>query len=362
MSARVFQSVILQIRDSTPRTVGVIGDDGVVVACSDLALIGQTLGKLTPPEPPDSDFISGGMTFRAVAGGGGSYDYAVFVDGTDEMAGTLCCFAMCAMTEAKTRFDENNDRAAFVKSIMSGNVLPGDIATRAKDLHFSVDTTRACLLVRQYGILSHSTIQQLREMFPDKQSEFIVTVNSGDFVIVTELGSEPDAALVQLVARVEARLNEIMGQHFVMGIGTPAHSLYELADKYKEALTAIEVGKVFEPDRVLMFYANLGLGRLVYQLPVTMCEMFLREVFQKNPIEALDEETLYTINKFFENNLNVSETSRRLFVHRNTLVYRLEKIKKLTGLDLREFEHAIVFKVALMVRKYLSTQQKQTGR
>ena len=126
--------------------------------------------------------------------------------------------------------------------------------------------------------------------------------------------------------------------------------LRELADSYKEAQTAIDVGKVFDTEKSIINYENLGIGRLIYQLPTTLCEIFLSEVFKKNSIDSLDQETLFTINKFFENNLNVSETSRKLFVHRNTLVYRLEKIKKLTGLDLREFDHAIVFKVALMVQ------------
>ena len=143
----------------------------------------------------------------------------------------------------------------------------------------------------------------------------------------------------------------------IIGIGTVANHLSELADAYKEAQTAIDVCKVFDTEKSIINYENLGIGRLIYQLPTTLCEIFLTEVFKKNSIDALDQETLFTINKFFENNLNVSETSRKLFVHRNTLVYRLEKIKKLTGLDLRLFDHAIVFKVALMVRKYLSSRE-----
>ena len=142
----------------------------------------------------------------------------------------------------------------------------------------------------------------------------------------------------------------------IIGIGTPAEHMRSLADSYKEAQTAIDVGKVFDTERSIINYENLGIGRLIYQLPTTLCEIFLSEVFKKSAIDSLDQETLFTINKFFENNLNVSETSRKLFVHRNTLVYRLEKIKKLTGLDLRQFDHAIVFKVALMVRKYLSSR------
>ena len=134
--------------------------------------------------------------------------------------------------------------------------------------------------------------------------------------------------------------------------------LKDIAKSFKEAQVSIEVGSVFDNEKAIVSYENLGIGRLIYQLPTTLCEMFLNEVFKKGSIDSLDQETLYTIQKFFENNLNVSETSRKLFVHRNTLVYRLEKIKKLTGLDLREFDHAIVFKVALMVRKYLESREE----
>src|SRR5699024_5109977 len=140
----------------------------------------------------------------------------------------------------------------------------------------------------------------------------------------------------------------------LVGIGTIVTGVKELARSFKEAQVALEVGKVFDNEKLVVSYENLGIARLIYQLPTTLCEMFLKEGFKRGSIESLDYETLFTIQKFFENNLNVSETARKLFVHRNTLVYRLEKIRKLTGLDLREFEDAIVFKVALMVKKYLT--------
>ncbi len=160
----------------------------------------------------------------------------------------------------------------------------------------------------------------------------------------------------KVALRIEEALRADGESSVFVGIGTVAPHLRDLAKSYKEAQIAIEVGKVFDTEkRYIINYENLGIGRLIYQLPTTLCEMFLQEVFKKNPIDALDQETLFTINKFFENNLNVSETARKLFVHRNTLVYRLEKIKKLTGLDLREFDDAITFKVALMVKKYLTS-------
>mgnify|MGYP002706506411 CR=1 FL=1 len=165
---------------------------------------------------------------------------------------------------------------------------------------------------------------------------------------VTVLGKEKLAASI---------VDTLSGEHYikaVVGIGTPISNVKDLATSFKEAQIAMEVSKVFDTEKQIIRYDNLGIARLIYQLPTTVCEMFLREVFKQGSIESLDQETLFTIQRFFENNLNVSETSRGLFVHRNTLVYRLEKIKKLTGLDLREFDDAIVFKVALMVKKYLS--------
>ncbi|MBO5867476.1 MAG: helix-turn-helix domain-containing protein, partial [Oscillospiraceae bacterium] len=187
--------------------------------------------------------------------------------------------------------------------------------------------------------------------------DFVISINETDIAIVKQLTNEAGSEELEKIARsIEDLLRNELYVKTVIGIGTVVTHLRELADAYKEAQTAIEVGKVFDTEKSIINYKSLGIGRLIYQLPTTLCEMFLSEVFEMNSIEALDQETLFTINKFFENNLNVSETSRKLFVHRNTLVYRLEKIKKQTGLDLREFDHAIVFKVALMVRKYLSSR------
>jgi carbohydrate diacid regulator len=177
-------------------------------------------------------------------------------------------------------------------------------------------------------------------------------------VIIKQITPSTTAEDLEKIARsVEDTLKNELFIKCVIGIGTVAEHLRSLADSYKEAQTAIDVGKVFDTEKSIINYENLGIGRLIYQLPTTLCEIFLSEIFKKSSIDSLDQETLFTINKFFENNLNVSETSRKLFVHRNTLVYRLEKIKKLTGLDLRQFDHAIVFKVALMVRKYLSSRE-----
>ena len=213
-------------------------------------------------------------------------------------------------------------------------------------------------LVRQVGHNDVATVDVLSALFPDNMQDFVISVNEADVAIVKQITPATTSEDLEKIAlQLESTMKTELRIKTVIGIGTVAEHLRELADSYKEAQTAIEVGKVFDTEKTIMHYENLGIGRLIYQLPTTLCEIFLCEVFKKNSIDSLDQETLFTINKFFENNLNVSETSRKLFVHRNTLVYRLEKIKKLTGLDLRQFDHAIVFKVALMVRKYLSSRE-----
>jgi len=359
MSSRIFQSVIVQMKEATERVLGVIDSEGFVVACSELSLIGSRLedSQAVVNEIQDQLFISGSRTYKRLGSPTAQFDNAVFVEGRDNTARCICILATVAFNEAKASYEEKHNKATFVKNIISDNILPGDVYMRAKELHFITDVPRAVFLIRQPDKNDTSVIEIVSNLFPDRQKDFVLSTSETDVVLIKELPLNYEVVdLGALAKHIEEATNSEMSIKTVIGIGTVARHLRELADRYKEAQVAIDVGKVFETDKTIINYENLGIGRIIYQLPVTLCEMFLSEVFKKSPIESLDQETLYTINKFFENNLNVSETSRKLFVHRNTLVYRLEKIKKLTGLDLREFEHAIVFKVALMVKKYLNSQ------
>jgi len=362
MSSRIFQSVIIQMKDATERVIGVVDNQGFVVACNELSMIGSYLDDIQniSGDAPDQMFTTATRTYKLLGSFESQFDYAVFAEGRDATARCLCIMTGVAMSEAKTHYEEKHDKTAFIKSIISDNILPGDVYVRAKELHFVAEVPRALFLVRQVGKSDVAAIEVMQNQFPDRQKDFVLSINESDIVVIKELSGSADTSEVYAIAdTIEKAMFRELGVKTVIGIGTVAKHLRELADRYKEAQVAIDVGKVFDDDKSVIYYENLGLGRIIYQLPTTLCEMFLSEVFKKNPIESLDQETLYTINKFFENNLNVSETSRKLFVHRNTLVYRLEKIKKLTGIDLREFDNAIIFKVALMVKKYLMSQNKQ---
>ena len=362
MSNSVFQSVILQLKDVSDRVFGVIDTEGSVISCTDVTLLGERWNDaaLKVANSSESVVTFGQKCFKAIVSNANFFEYAVFCSGSDEAAKTCCLMAYIALNDAKNFYEEKHDRGTFVKNIIMDNILPGDSYIRAKELHFATDAPRAVFLVRQIGHADVATVDVLSGMFQDKQQDFVLSINETDIAVVKQIThSTTSEELEKLAQSMEDTLKNELFVKTVIGFGTVAEHLRNLADSYKEAQTAIDVGKVFDTEKSIINYENLGIGRLIYQLPTTLCEIFLSEVFKKNSIDSLDQETLFTINKFFENNLNVSETSRKLFVHRNTLVYRLEKIKKLTGLDLRQFDHAIVFKVALMVRKYLSSRDSR---
>jgi carbohydrate diacid regulator len=351
MANRVFQGVVYQMKDAIDRMVGVVDETGTIISCSDLNRIGEVRDGIASDRLTAGDaFVRDGYTYHLFSSNKRN-DYAVLVEGTDEPALRYAALLAISLQNIKQYHDEKFDKANFIKNVVLDNILPGDIYAKARELHFATDVSRVVLLIRVTSGADISAYDVVSGLFPDKQKDFVFNISENDTVLVKEIKRGIDQHDIEkLAASIVDTLN---GEHYikaVVGIGTPIANVKDLAQSFKEAQIAMEVGKVFDTEQAIVSYDHLGIARLIYQLPTTLCEMFLKEVFK----QSLDAETLFTIQRFFENNLNVSETSRGLFVHRNTLVYRLEKIKKLTGLDLREFDDAIVFKVALMVKKYLS--------
>lgn len=360
MSSRLFQTMALQMKDSIGKTVGVVDVNGFVVACSDLRKMGEQREDVAYELSVVNDIITyDGYIYKSISSRGTHFEYAVFIEGTDESTRSLCQLAAVSLSGLKQYYDEKYDKTTFIKNVMLDNILSGDIYIKSKELHFEGDVPRVVFLVRSEQKTDSAMADVLMNIFPDKQKDFVIPINETDIAIVKEVKPNSDLKELRKVAKnIEDTLNSELLLRTTIGISTISFQLKDLAQAFKEAQVAIEVGLVFEIDKSIINYENLGIGRLIYKLPTTLCRIFLNEVFKKGSIDALDQETLLTIQRFFENNLNVSETSRKLFVHRNTLVYRLEKIKKLTGLDLREFDHAIIFKVALMVKKYLAACER----
>ncbi len=343
------------MRDTIDRTIGVIDESSVIIACSDLGKIGEVNNEVTAEALASSDvFQTEDYTFKSF-GSRPHPEYAVFVGGADPEARKYVKLLAVSLNSIKQYYDEKYDRGNFIKNVILDNILPGDIYLKSHELHFDSDVSRVCMLIKITDKNDISAYEVLQNLFPDKNKDFIININESDIALVKEIKSNIDPHDIdKLASSIVDTLSSEFYTHCMVGIGTVVDSIKDLARSFKEAQVALEVGKVFDTETSIVSYNNLGIARLIYQLPTTLCDMFLKEVFKRGSIDSLDHETLFTIQRFFENNLNVSETSRKLFVHRNTLVYRLEKIKKITGLDLREFEDAIVFKVALMVKKYLS--------
>ena len=259
MSSRIFQSVIIQIKEATDRCIGVIDDQGFVITCSELPMIGSRLNDFQSINYDASApvLVSGMRTYK-VLGSGGKFDYAVFVEGCDEMAKVSCMMAAVAFNEAKTNYEEKYNKAAFLKNIISDNILPGDVYVRTKELHFAPDVPRALLLIRQVDRSDVTSVEVLQSLFPDKQHDFVISINETDIVVIKELPSGGNSAEVKAIAEsIETVLKTELQIKCIIGIGTTARHLRELADRYKEAQIAIDVGRVFDAEKTIISYENL---------------------------------------------------------------------------------------------------------
>lgn len=281
-------------------------------------------------------------------------EYILIAGGIGEdvyMIGRLSAFQIQNLLVAyKERFDKDN----FIKNLLLDNLLLVDIYSRAKKLHIQTDNRRVALIIETDNTKESNVLEVMRTYFSSNSKDFITAVDENNVIVVKDLlEGDGSREIERTAAGIAAFLEKEHMKNVRIAYGTVVNEIKEVSRSYKEAKMALDVGRIFFGERNIIAYSELGIGRLIYQLPIPLCRMFIKEIFDGKSPDDFDEETLTTINKFFENSLNVSETSRQLFIHRNTLVYRLDKLQKSTGLDLRVFEDAITFKIALMVVKYM---------
>ena len=284
----------------------------------------------------------------------GRLEYLLLVKGSTNdayMIGRMAVFQIQNLIVAyKERFDKDN----FIKNLLLDNLLLVDIYNRAKKLHIELNARRIVFMVETKNEKDNGALETIRTLFLAKTRDFITAVDEKNIIIVRELSLNETYEDMDKIARtVLDMLNTEAMSSAKISYGTVVNDIKEVSKSYKEAKMALDVGKIFYSEKSIIPYNHLGIGRLIYQLPLPLCKMFIREIFDGKTPDEFDDELLSTINKFFEYSLNVSETSRQLYIHRNTLVYRLDKLEKSTGLDLRKFEDAITFKIALMVVKYM---------
>ena len=353
ISNQILQNTVEGLKQISRVELGIIDTEGNVLAATF-----PEAGDFSEParifanSPADSQEVQGYQFFKV-------YDetqleYILLASGsTDDtyMIGKMAAFQIQGLLVAyKERFDKDN----FIKNLLLDNLLLIDIYNRAKKLHINTDSRRVLFILETNHEKDTVSMESIRTNLGNRSGDFITAVDEKSIIVVKELeesdgNEELEQTARMIIGSLEPELREIAH----VAYGTVVNEIKEVSRSYKEARMALDVGKIFFDERNVIAYSSLGIGRLIYQLPIPLCKMFIKEIFGGKSTDDFDEETLTTINKFFENSLNVSETSRQLYIHRNTLVYRLDKLQKSTGLDLRVFEDAITFKIALMVVKYM---------
>ena len=353
ISNQILQNTIDGVKGITKIDLSVVDADGNVLAetAGDSEDYCATV-KIFADSPADSQAILGYQFFKVYDES--QLEYIVVAKGEAEdvyMIGKIVVFQIQNLLVAyKERYDKDN----FIKNLLLDNLLLVDIFNRAKKLHIDADVRRVVMILELQQEKDHSAMESVKSFFGGKSKDFITAVDEKSIIIVKELEEGEGYPEMDKLAHAildSLGLNQTEETH--IAYGTIVNELKEVSRSYKEARMALDVGKIFFGEKDVIAYSSLGIGRLIYQLPIPLCKMFIKEIFENKSPDDFDEETLVTIDKFFENSLNVSETSRQLYIHRNTLVYRLDKLQKSTGLDLRVFEDAITFKIALMVVRYM---------
>ncbi|MCR5792390.1 MAG: helix-turn-helix domain-containing protein [Lachnospiraceae bacterium] len=358
ISNQILQSTIDGFKSISRIDICITDTEGNILATTIPEYIGYDQAVTSfVQSPADSQVVQGFQFFKIFDDN--QLEYVLLVKGDNEdvfMVGKMIAFQIQSLIVAyKERYDKDN----FIKNLLLDNLLLVDIFNRAKKLHINVDTNRCVFVVETHCEADVNALEVVRSIYPTKAGDFITAVDEKNLVIVKELKtSDHEEELLRTAENVLNMLSaDLMGEVRI-AYGSVVDGLKDVSRSYKEAMMALDVGKIFYENRQIISYGKLGIGRLIYQLPIQLCRMFITEIFDDKSPDDFDEETLTTINKFFENSLNVSETSRQLYIHRNTLVYRLDKLQKLTGLDLRVFEDAITFKIALMVVQYMNYMEE----
>ncbi len=353
ISNQILQSTIDGLKEITQIDLHVFDIEGKVLA--------STYGNATEYMGKVSDFVKSSADNQEAKGchlykiyDEGQLEYILVAAGNGNEVQTIGRMAAFQLKSLLVAYQERFDKDNFFKNLLLDNLLLVDIYNRAKKLHVDTDVRRVIFIIEMPSDKETNVLEQARNVLGCQTKDFVTAVDEKNIIIVKEVKEAQGYAEMDQYAKATLEvLEQECEANFHIAYGTIVSDIKEVSKSYKEAQLALDVGKIFFSEKNVIAYNTLGIGRLIYQLPVPLCKMFIREIFEGKSPDDFDEETLTTINKFFENSLNVSETSRQLYIHRNTLVYRLDKIQKSTGLDLRVFEDAITFKIALMVVKYM---------
>ena len=358
ISSQVLQTTIDELHAITRIDFSVMDVEGNEVASTTATDYLKPLSvSQFADSPADSQVVQGAHFFKVYDDK--KLEFVLVAKGTSEDAYMLGRVAVSQIQNLIIAYRERLDKNNFIQNLILDNLLMIDVYNRARKLHIETEARRIVYIIETKYEKDSTAMEIVRSLFANRAKDFITAVDEKSIILVQELKEQDGYDTVEKTAKMlRDMLNTEAMSTVKIAYGTIVKEIQQVSRSYKEAKMALDVGKIFYMEKTIIAYNTLGIGRLIYQLPVPLCKMFMKEVFTENTPDSFDEETLTTINKFFENNLNVSETARQLYIHRNTLVYRLEKLQKSTGLDIRVFDDALTFKIAMMVVNYMKYMEK----
>lgn len=353
ISNQVIQTSIDELKSITRVDLCVVDVEGMTVATTfDSEEMSEDLISAFIDSPADSQIVNGYHMLKILEER--EVTYVLIAKGTSADTYMIGKIAVSQIQNLIIAYKEHFDKNNFFQNLLLDNLLLVDIYNRAKKLHINSEVPRVVFLIEAQNDKDNIAMELMKNIFGEQQGCFLTAVEQKNIILIKEVRNKDAYAEIEQTAQVIVDMLNTEGMLIAkVAYGTIVSELKEVSKSYKEARLALDVGKIFYMEKSITAYNMLGIGRLIYQLPVNLCRIFINEIFGENIPDSIDEEMLTTVQKFFDNNLNVSETSRQLFVHRNTLVYRIEKLHQATGLDIRKFDDALTFKIALMVVNYM---------
>lgn len=353
----IIQNSIDDLNAITKVNIAVYDDEGRNIATSGSIEIESNIVESFVKSPADSQVVSGYHLMKLYEDN--SLIYIVATSGQGDAAYTIAKIAVSQLQALMVAYQEKYDKNSFYQNLILDNMLLVDIYNRAKKLHIDPNCCRVVYLVAAERGMSSMVSELLRGMYSSQSGNAVTAVDEDRIILIKTFEANPAEDMLEEVAKqIVSLVNTEAMTNVKVAYGNAINELRDVSKSYKEAKLALEVSSIFYEEKSVAAYSALGIGRLIYQLPLNLCEMFIEEVFGEKLPEELDEDTIAMLNKFFENNLNVSQTSEQLYLHRNTIIYRIEKVQKATGLNLREFEDALTYKIAMMVQRYLDYVKK----
>jgi len=356
ISNHKIQVIIDEVRDISKTDIAVYTEKGKLAAATFVPEQDMEEAAVAFAESmAESQMLAGCFFFKIVVEG--ELEYILLSHSASEEAYMVGKMAACQIRNLASAYMEQFDRNNFMQNILLGNMLIVDMYNKAQKLHIE-QAERVAYVIEIVGRKDTAVMETVKNLFVTKTRDFVTEIDEKSVILVKDCRDmKKDEELISLANMIVDNMHAEAMVKVRVGYGNRVNNLQDIAKSYQEAKMALEVGRIFYAEKEIVSYSQLGIGRLIYQLPMTLCEMFIKEVFEDGIPDVFDEETMVTIQKFFENNLNISETARQLYVHRNTLVYRLERLEKIIGLDIRKFDDAMTFKIALMVIAHMESQK-----